>query len=310
MALREDPNQHNPGMGGTTPRDPWERLPRPVLRRLKAAAAMYRRGWFDGFWERRIRRLAHSDSGRRVERPGVHLYAPCRNEQRILPYFMAHYGPFVDRFFIYDNMSTDATRALLAGYPNVEIVSLDTGGQYAHVERERMKNHAWKASAGKADFVLVCDVDEFLYHPHLDVLLALMKRHGYTVLRPHGYQMACEKLPEFDGTPITARVQAGMDVASHYSKRSCSIPIACGTSISARGAIVRGRRAASRRSIPTAPSCCITNTSIGTKSCARREPIGRTFPRKAWRRGTAGIICGATRRSWPCTTAFWRVRGK
>ena len=148
----------------------------------------------------------------------VHLYAPCRNEQRILPYFMAHYGPFVDRFFIYDNMSTDATRALLAGHPNVEIVSLDTGGQFAHVERERMKNHAWKASAGKADFVLVCDVDEFLYHPHLDVLLALMKRHGYTVLQPHGYQMACEKLPEFDGTPITARVTAGMDVACHYSK--------------------------------------------------------------------------------------------
>ena len=148
----------------------------------------------------------------------VHLYAPCRNEQRILPYFMAHYGPFVDRFFIYDNMSTDATRALLAGHPNVEIVSLDTGGQFAHVERERMKNHAWKASAGKADFVLVCDVDEFLYHPHLDVLLALMKRHGYTVLRPHGYQMACEKLPDYDGTPITARVTAGMDVASHSSK--------------------------------------------------------------------------------------------
>ena len=199
-------------------RQPEERIPAPPLRVLKIVAALCRRLWFDGFWERRIRRMARSAAGRRLERPVVHLYAPCRNEQRILPYFMAHYGPFVDRFFIYDNMSTDATRALLAGHPNVEIVSLDTGGQFAHVERERMKNHAWKASAGKADFVLVCDVDEFLYHPHLDVLLALMKRHGYTLLRPHGYQMACEKLPDYDGTPITARVTAGMDVASHYSK--------------------------------------------------------------------------------------------
>ncbi len=199
-------------------RQPEERIPAPLLRVLKIVAALCRRLWFDGFWERRIRRMARSAAGRRLERPVVHLYAPCRNEQRILPYFMAHYGPFVDRFFIYDNMSTDATRALLAGHPNVEIVSLDTGGQFAHVERERMKNHAWKASAGKADFVLVCDVDEFLYHPHLDVLLALMKRHGYTLLRPHGYQMACEKLPDYDGTPITARVTAGMDVASHYSK--------------------------------------------------------------------------------------------
>ena len=199
-------------------RQPEERIPAPLLRVLKIVAALCRRLWFDGFWERRIRRMARSAAGRRLERPVVHLYAPCRNEQRILPYFMAHYGPFVDRFFIYDNMSTDATRALLAGHSNVEIVSLDTGGQFAHVERERMKNHAWKASAGKADFVLVCDVDEFLYHPHLDVLLALMKRHGYTLLRPHGYQMACEKLPDYDGTPITARVTAGMDVASHYSK--------------------------------------------------------------------------------------------
>jgi len=199
-------------------RQPEERIPALLLRVLKFAAALCRRLWFDGFWERRIRRMARSAAGRRLERPVVHLYAPCRNEQRILPYFMAHYGPFVDRFFIYDNMSTDATRALLAGYPNVEIVPLDTGGRFAHAERERMKNHAWKASAGKADFVLVCDVDEFLYHPHLDVLLALMKRHGYTMLRPHGYQMACEKLPDYDGSPITARVTVGMDVASHYSK--------------------------------------------------------------------------------------------
>ncbi len=203
---------------GVRRRPPWKWTDGAAYRLLRRAEWARRRLWFDGFWERRIRRMARSAAGRRLERPVVHLYAPCRNEQRILPYFMAHYGPFVDRFFIYDNMSTDATRALLAGHPNVEIVSLDTGGQFAHVERERMKNHAWKASAGKADFVLVCDVDEFLYHPHLDVLLALMKRHGYTVLRPHGYQMACEKLPEFDGTPITARVQAGMDVASHYSK--------------------------------------------------------------------------------------------
>lgn len=186
-----------------------------LLRRIELARRSF---WFDRCWEARIRRIARSPACRNLARPVIHLYAPCYNEQRILPYFMAHYGKFVDEFFIYDNRSTDSTARLLSGYRNVNVIPFDTGGNFSHGERERIKNHAWKASAGKADFVVVCDLDEFLYHPHLDVLLALMKAHGYTLLKPHGYQMAAERLPEFDGTPITTLVTSGMDVASHYSK--------------------------------------------------------------------------------------------
>lgn len=199
-------------------RQPWNWTDSAAYRLLRSAELARRNVWFDGVWERKIRKMAQSPARKNLARPVVHLYAPCWNEERIIPYFLAHYEPFVDEFYVYDKGSTDSTRQRLARCPKVTLVPTAGGREYDEGRNLRIKNHAWKASAGRADFVVVCDMDEFLYHPHLDVLLALMKAHGYTVLKPHGYQMAAERLPEFDGTPITTLVTSGMDVASHYSK--------------------------------------------------------------------------------------------
>ena len=54
-------------------------------------------------------------------RPVVHLYAVCWNEAHILPYFFRNYEPWVQRFVIFDNGSTDGTQALLSAKPDVEL---------------------------------------------------------------------------------------------------------------------------------------------------------------------------------------------
>jgi len=149
----------------------------------------------------------------------VHLYAVCWNEEKIIPWFLDHYRRFVDRFFIYDNGSTDATLALLAAAPNVMVYPHDTGGVHDNAALLEVKNNAWKASIGKADFVVVCDMDEFLHHPRMVHLLAHMRKHSYTVLKPDGYQMVCERMPVHDGTCLlTERIVRGVADFQYYSK--------------------------------------------------------------------------------------------
>lgn len=179
------------------------------------AHAACRRLWCGTVEEVRIRR-APADS---EPRPVVHYYAVCRNEELLIPWLMDHYAGLVDRFCIYDNESSDSTRAVLARYPKVEVIPFDTGGYFDDVANQRIKNTAWKASRGQADFVIVCDMDEFLYHPHLAALLATMKRRRYTVLKPRGYQMVGERLPAFDGSRhLTDVVTAGVPDFHNYSK--------------------------------------------------------------------------------------------
>ena len=188
-------------------------------RGVAAFAVVFTRFRFNQWWEARIRRAAQKSENQPFVKPIVHLYSVCWNEERILPHFMAYYRSFVDQFTFYDNGSTDSTLKLLAAYPNVTVVETGRGGVFDEGANLNIKNTAWKASAGKADFVVVCDMDEFLFHPHVSVLLTLMKKHGFTVLKPCGFQMVSEHLPAYDGkTLLTEFVTTGVEDAHNYSK--------------------------------------------------------------------------------------------
>jgi hypothetical protein len=82
----------------------------------------------------------------------------------------------------------------------------------------KLKNSAWKSSRGKADFVIVCDMDELLYNPDPATWLRMLKKCSYTVVRPEGYQMVSEKLPPFNDEPITTVIRTGVMASDKYSK--------------------------------------------------------------------------------------------
>src|SRR5947207_11039560 len=54
----------------------------------------------------------------------------------------------------------------------------------------------WKESRGTADWVIMTDVDEHLYHPDLYHYLAQCRAQGVTIIPALGYQMLSEQFPK------------------------------------------------------------------------------------------------------------------
>jgi hypothetical protein len=101
-------------------------------------------------------------------RPIVHLYAVCWNEAHILPFFFRNYEPWVQRFVIFDNGSTDGTQALLSAKPNVELRRFPWFHPDSFVRSQRkLQNTCSRESRGVADWVVVTAIDEHLHHPDI-----------------------------------------------------------------------------------------------------------------------------------------------
>ena len=92
-------------------------------------------------------------------------------------------------------MSTDASRELLEAHPKVTYHQVNTGGQIDHAFYLRVKNDEWKKHSSNADWVIVVDIDELLYHPDLLQLLAHYKNIGTNFPRTYGYNMVAEDYP-------------------------------------------------------------------------------------------------------------------
>jgi glycosyltransferase involved in cell wall biosynthesis len=152
----------------------------------------------------------------------VHVFTVCWNEERMLPFFLDHYGAFADRIVVYDNQSTDRTAAIVDAWPGATRMVFDTGGEYVERRLMDIRNQAWKASRGVADWVMVVDVDELLYHPDILGLLARYKASGITLPKVAGFQMVSSTFPAPDARLVT---QCRTGFASRpYSKRVCFQP--------------------------------------------------------------------------------------
>jgi hypothetical protein len=136
---------------------------------------------------------AAREAFRALPRPIVHLYAACWNESEMIPFFLRHYEPWVDRFVIFDDGSTDGSRELLERSGKVEVRSL----VHAHPDSlilslRELYNHAWKESRGGADWVVVVNMDEHLYHPDIEGFLEAAVDDGVTAAPALGYEMVGE----------------------------------------------------------------------------------------------------------------------
>jgi hypothetical protein len=66
--------------------------------------------------------------------------------------------------------------------------------------------------------VIVCDCDEFIYHPNLIEKLKEYTIEGVTVPNVLGYVMGCETFPNYDGELITNKIKTGYGVDVGGSK--------------------------------------------------------------------------------------------
>ena len=143
-----------------------------------------------------------------IHKPIVHYYAVCWNEEMMLPFMFQHYDRFVDRYTIYDNYSDDRSEEIIRSHKNASIIKFKTDG-FDDTAHNNIKNNCWKRSRGKADWVIVCDMDEFLYHDDMANALQDLAFKGYTVVKPVGYNMYSDSVPT-PGMPLTQQVRQGL----------------------------------------------------------------------------------------------------
>ena len=146
-----------------------------------------------------------------IDHPIVHYYAVCWNEEKMLPFVFDYYKDIVDHFFIYDNYSTDNTKRIVSEQKNASLLYFGKDGEFNDEYNREVKNNRWKQSRGKADYVIVCDVDEFVYHPDLSDCLKKMKKAHVSLPDIEGFEMYSEAFPEYhSGALITEMVQQGV----------------------------------------------------------------------------------------------------
>ena len=135
----------------------------------------------------------------------VHLYGQCRNDEWMLPFFFRHYDPLVDRYFLFDDGSTDGTLSILRDHPKVVVGQFVRSDPDSFVlSEQKFSNECWKSSRGEADWVIVTDVDEHLFHPAGRDYLESCARKNVTLIPALGFQMVSEKRPTNGETLCTA----------------------------------------------------------------------------------------------------------
>jgi hypothetical protein len=130
----------------------------------------------------------------------IHLYALCWNERRILPQFFAHYDQFVDEYVIFDDSSDDGSTELLDAHPKVQWAPYSVEGDSFLLHATTLYNEMWKQSRGRADWVIICNIDEMIVHPDLVGVLEKHRQSGITIERCVGYEMVSLRLPHSRGS--------------------------------------------------------------------------------------------------------------
>ncbi len=139
----------------------------------------------------------------------IWLYTICWNEEEIIPFFLAHYLPLVDKIIVYDNESDDASVAILSKYQKVEIRSISSDGLNDEWVKDKVRNHYWKEAREKADYVIITDMDEFFHVKGNGLKRFLTKNKQYSVFKPYGLNMISREFPQ-KGKKIYRQIKTGM----------------------------------------------------------------------------------------------------
>jgi hypothetical protein len=161
-------------------------------------------------------------------RLNVAVYSPCWNEETILPFYLSHYAKFARTINLFDNQSSDRSPEIIAEFQRqhrdvkIKFGALDTDGQLRDDIQIRLKNETWKECRGKGvDWVVVCDMDEFIYHRNISAKLRDLRRQHYTAILCTGYDMIAPDFPKANQpADLTALVRRGR-FTKRYSK--CAI---------------------------------------------------------------------------------------
>lgn len=108
----------------------------------------------------------------------VDVFTLCYNEMDILPFVIDYWRLFARHVYVFDNGSDDGSVEYLKEFNWISVMPFYSDGlndaRYLDI-----KNNVWKIS--DADFVVVCDMDECLYHENIMDVLQYMKERNQTI---------------------------------------------------------------------------------------------------------------------------------
>lgn len=129
----------------------------------------------------------------------VWVYAICKDEKKIVGYFLRHYCTFCDKIIIYDGGSTDGTREEIAACPKAELRNWPGSEGIVDDEFMAFANEQWREAIGKTEWVAWVDLDEFLYCPNITQVLQRYLETGVNIPQIGGYTMVSRHFPTTDG---------------------------------------------------------------------------------------------------------------
>lgn len=141
----------------------------------------------------------------------LHCYTSTYNDLYMIRWYVRYYSQFADKIFVYDDDSTDGTREFLDSCaPKVVVKSPGFHG-IDEVLLEEMREREYKIhSRGVADFVIIGDSDELVYHPNLKLFLEVLAKERIIAAVAHGWQMFGEKAPEDNGGQLIDHIREGI----------------------------------------------------------------------------------------------------
>lgn len=144
------------------------------------------------------------------------LYCIFSNEAALLPFFLRHYAPQMDRIVLFDNASTDNSQDVIGAYhsPYASIETFHYPAPRAVLDSAQAAlfyEEHYKRARGLADFVLVVDLDEFIWSGAISLRETLRgyKQQNIRAVKAQGYQMLSDVFPT-DDRPITDQIRYGI----------------------------------------------------------------------------------------------------
>ena len=149
----------------------------------------------------------------------IDLYTISWNEQRTLSYFLAHYGPWVDRIVVYDDASDDGTVETLTRHPKVEVRPYPPKRESFVLTTLALWQDVWKESRGRADWVIVTNIDEQFFHAAGERgYLERCRDGGVTIVHPFGYSMVGDAYPP-PGERLSDAIRRGAPMYGHDKRQ-------------------------------------------------------------------------------------------
>lgn len=148
----------------------------------------------------------------------IRLSTVCKNEEKIMPFFINHYISWVDEIIIVDGHSTDKSVEIAKdiGKDKVVIKYMDDGDFLDDLVLKDIRNTSWQENCKDYDWIISCDNDEFIYHENIINKLVSYQQSNITLPTIEGYEMVALNFPQND-MPITDQIKTGF-YSKSYSK--------------------------------------------------------------------------------------------